>query len=91
MSAPHTITFDVYFKGRLIDTFDLDADLDLPTDIFDELKREFSRKWFDAKVLFRLSEHIYYVGKSDFMLEDHWFSGEHGDLRLTVTDVKDWG
>ena len=82
MSAPHTITYDVYQGDERIDCFELDADLDYPLEIFNELSKELKRSWFNARVLFRLSEHIYYAEKGDFKFED---------LTLKISDVKDWG
>ena len=92
MSAPHFLEFDVYFKGEKISQFGLDVDLDLPTEIVEEVGKLFGKqRWFDAKCLFRLSEHLYYCGKGDFVIEDHWYNSETGELRLVLTDVKDWG
>lgn len=91
MSAPHTITYDVFFDDVKIDWFDLDADLDLPCDIIDELRKEFKRNWFDARVLFRLPEHVYYGAKSDFIIDHYWYNGKQGVLKLVIADIKDWG
>ena len=29
--------------------------------------------------------------KKDFVMEDHWYNSCRGELRLVLTDVKDWG
>ena len=34
MSAPHSLEYDVVFNGNKISSFDLDADLDSPVEIF---------------------------------------------------------
>ena len=91
MSAPHEITYNVLFKGEQIDEFTIDVDLDLPNDIYEELRKEFKRSWFDAKVLFRLCEHLYYGTKADFVIEEYYHNMERGELRLVITDIRDWG
>ena len=94
MSAPHYLTYDVLFNGNKISTFDLDVDLDNPVEVFEEVSKLFKTeaRWFNAKVLFRFCEHIYYTAsKTDYVLEDHWYNSCRGELRLALTDCKDWG
>ena len=93
MSAPHYLEYAVLFNGNKISSFDLDADLDSPVEIFEEVLKLFKTEssWFDAKILFRFSEHIYYAMLDDFVLKDGWYRGCEGELRLVLTDCKDWG
>lgn len=94
MSAPHGLTYSVLFNGNNISEFELDVDLDNPIEVFEEISKLFKTdsSWFDAKILFRFSEHIYYASsKKDFISEDHWYNGCKGELRLVLTDCKDWG
>lgn len=94
MSAPHSLDYAVLFNGNKISEFNLDVDLDNPVEVFEELRKLFKSDnlWFDAQVLFRFSEHIYYASsKADFVLKDKWYSGCKGELRLVLTDCKDWG
>lgn len=94
MSATHYLAYDVLFNGNKISTFDLDVDLDNPVEVFEEVSKlvKSESRWFDAKILFRFCEHIYYAAsKKDFMLEDHWYNSCRGELRLVLTDCKDWG
>ena len=70
MSAPHSLEYDVVFNGNKISSFDLDVDLDNPIEVFEEISKLFKTdsSWFDAKILFRFSEHIYYAAsKKDFI------------------------
>lgn len=94
MSAPHYLEYAVLFNGNKISCFDLDVDLDNPVEVFEEVSKLFKTEssWFDAKILFRFCEHIYYAAsKKDFVLEDHWYNSCKGELRLVLTDCKDWG
>ena len=94
MSAPHYLSYDVVFNGNIISKFDLDIDLDNPIECFEEISKLFKTEssWLDAQVLFRFSEHIYYAAsKQDFILEDKYFNGCKGELRLVLTNCKDWG
>ena len=94
MSAPLCFTFDVLFNGNKISALYLDVDLDNPVEVFEEVSKlvKTDSRWFDAKVLFRFCEHIYYAAsKKDFVLEDHWYNICKGELRLVLTDCKDWG
>lgn len=94
MSAPHYLMYEVLFNGNKISTFYLDVDLDNPVEVFEEVSRLFKTDsyWFDAKVLFRFCEHIYYAAsKKDFVIEDHWCNSERGELRLVLAEVKDYG
>ena len=93
MSAPQSLGYDVLFNGNKISKFSLDADLDSPVEIFEEVCKLFTSDghWFDAKILFRFSEHIYYATLDDFVLKDVWYRGYEGELRLVLTDCKDWG
>ena len=94
MSAPHYLEYDVLFNGNKISSFYLDVDLDNPVEVFEEVSKLFKTeyRWFDAKVLFRFCEYIYYAASNEyFVLEDHWYNLERGELRLVLTDVKDYG
>ena len=94
MSAPHYLEYDVLFNGNKISSFGLDVDLDNPVEVFEEVSKLFKTesRWLDAKILFRFCEHSYYTtSKKDFVLEDHWYNSERGELRLVLTDVKDYG
>ena len=90
MSAQHSLEYDVVFNGNKISSFDLDN----PIEVFEEVSKLFKTdsSWFYAKILFRFCEHIYYAAsKKDFVLEDHWYNYCRGELRLVLTDCKDWG
>ena len=94
MSAPHSLTYNVLFNGNVISAFELDVDLDNPIEVFEEVSKLFGSEssWFDAKVLFRFCEHIYYAAsKKDFIIEDIYYNCCRGELRLVLTDCKDWG
>lgn len=94
MSAPHSLSYDVLFNGDKISSFDLDVDLDSPVEVFEEISKLFKTEsgWFDAQILFRFSEHLYYsASKQDFVLEDKWYKSSKGEVRLVLTDCKDWG
>lgn len=94
MSAPHGLEYDVVFNGNKISSFDLDVDLDNPVEVFEEVSKLFKTdsSWFDAKILFRFCEHIYCdASKKDFVLDDLWYNSCRGELRLVLTDCKDWG
>lgn len=94
MSAPHSLDYDVMFNGNKVSEFNLDVDLDNPVEVFEEVCKLFKSDnfWFDAQILFRFSEHIYYAAsKADFVLKDKWCRGCKGELRLVLTDCKDWG
>ena len=68
MSAPHGLEYDVVFNGNKISSFDLDVDLDNPVEVFEEVSKLFKTdsSWFDAKILFRFCEHIYYAAASEY-------------------------
>lgn len=92
MSAPHSIDFDVFFNDQKIDSFNLDVDLDLPTEIFEEVSKLFPKPYASISFVFRFSEFLALSGRiKDFVLEDLYCEGQRGTLRLVVTDVKDWG
>ena len=94
MSAPHYLEYAVLFNGNKISSFDLDVDLDNPVEVFEEVSKLFKTdsSWFDAKILFRFCEHIYYdASNKDFVLEDCWCKSCRGELRLVLTDCKDFG
>lgn len=93
MSAPHSLEYTVLFSGNKISKFNLDADLDNPVEIFEEVCKLFisDSHWFDAQILFRFSEHIYYSRVNDFILKDKWYRGSEGELRLVLTDHIAWG
>ena len=94
MSAPHSLEYAVVFNGNKISSFDLDVDLDNPVEVFEEVSKLFKTdsSWFDAKILFRFCEYIYYAeSNQDFVLEDHWYNYCRGELRLVLTDCKNWG
>ena len=94
MSAPHYLEYAVLFNGNKISSFDLDVDLDNPVEVFEEVSKLFKTdsSWFDAKILFRFCEHIYYdASNKDFVLEDRWCKSCRGELRLVLTDYKDFG
>ena len=94
MSAPHSLEYDVVFNGNKISSFDLDVYLDNPVEVFEEVSKLFKTEssWFDAKILFRFCEYIYYAeSNKDFVLEDHWYNICKGELRLVLTDCKNWG
>ena len=94
MSAPHSLSYDVLFNRDKISSFDLDVDLDSPVEVFEEISKLFKTEssWFDAQILFRFSEHLYYsASKQDFVLEDKWYKSSKGEIRLVLTDCKDWG
>ena len=92
MSAPHSLDFDVLFNGNKIDSFNLDVDLDNPIEIFEEISKLFvGHRWFDAKILFRFSEHLYYANMRDFINDDTYYNNCHGELRLVLTHSIDYG
>ena len=41
MSAPHSLSYDVLFNGDKISSFDLDVDLDNPSEVFEEIYKLF--------------------------------------------------
>ena len=93
MSAPHSLSYDVLFNGDKISSFDLDVDLDNPSEVFEEIYKLFKTEsvWFDAQILFRFSEHLYYAAPDDFVIQDKWYKYSKGEVRLSLTDCKDWG
>ena len=94
MSAPHGLSYDVLFNGDKISSFDLDVDMDNPSEVFEEISKLFKTEssWFDAQILFRFSEHLYYAAsKADFVIQDKWYKASKGEVRLSLTDCKDWG
>ena len=93
MSAPHSLDYDVLFNGDKIDSFNLDVDLDNPIEVFEEISKLFKdHRWFDAKILFRFSEHLYYAAsKKDFIIDKHYYNSCRGELRLVLTYCIDYG
>lgn len=94
MSAPHSLNYDVMFNGNKISEFNLDVDLDNPIEVLEEISKLFKTdsSWFDAQILFRFSEHIYYTAsKADFIILNKWYNSCIGELRLVLTECKDWG
>ena len=61
MSAPHSLSYDVLFNGDKISSFDLDVDLDNPSEVFEGIYKLFKTESVHLMLKFYLDSLNTYI------------------------------